>query len=379
VWITGLLPDTEYTYRVRVNDEEWGAGERRDWVAEGDRQGLIESGRFYVNRFRTHPHPESAAPLRFAVIGDFGTGIRKPSSGSRRQREVALALNRVAEEQDVRLMITTGDNIYAAKTFLGIPFADTGDEDADWFFTYYQPYRYLLNRIPVYPSVGNHDTGETEQSDDRLQLMDNFFLKERLAADVLGGSASMDPGLFYRFCYGADIEFICLDTSKRSILPGDRFFLHPNHKAFVDASFPEGGAMRRWRIPFMHHPPYCAGPRHHNSRSIIDALAPLFQRSGVRAVLSGHEHNFQHSRVEGIDYFVSGAAGKLRMEPPRRFAEARTISWATGAHFLLGEIAGDRMIIRPVGEDGSDLARHSPDGSEISGPVVVSAGGAGDR
>jgi putative hydrolase of the HAD superfamily len=39
-------------------------------MSEGNRQGLVKSGREYRNRFRTHPHPETAAPLVFAVIGD---------------------------------------------------------------------------------------------------------------------------------------------------------------------------------------------------------------------------------------------------------------------------------------------------------------------
>jgi len=30
----------------------------------------------------------------------------------------------------------------------------------------------------------------------------------------------------------------------------------------------------RWRIPFCHHPPYCAGPRHHNTRD----MQPLVRR-----------------------------------------------------------------------------------------------------
>src|SRR5207249_4082373 len=73
-----------------------------------------------------------------------------------------------------------------------------GDEDDDWFCTYYQPYRYMVNRVPVYPCIGNHDAGETEDRDDREQLLDNLFLRERIARDAASGRASVDPGLFYR-------------------------------------------------------------------------------------------------------------------------------------------------------------------------------------
>jgi hypothetical protein len=370
-WITGLQPDTEYTYRVTINGEQWAAGERRDWVAADGRQGLLKSGREYVNRFRTHPHPETSAALAFAVIGDFGTGVRKPSTSGKRQREVAQALEQAVERHGVRLVLTTGDNIYAGKTFLGLPVGDTGDEDDDWFFSFYQPYRYLLNRIPLYPSVGNHDSGETEQSDDRQQLIDNFYLKEWLAQEILAGRASMEPGVFYRFCYGKDVEFVCIDSSKSSIISGDRHFLHANHAAFLRDAFPEPGAGPRWRIPFLHHPPYCAGPVHYNSRSIIEGLTPLFRRAAVRAVFCGHEHNFQHCRVNGIDYFVTGGGGKVRETPPSRFAEAGTVSWAAAAHFLLGKVEGDALTVTAFNDSGGALARLGPDNARADGPMVV--------
>ena len=36
VFVSGLEPDTEYTYRVIVNGHEWAAGPRRDWsITEG--------------------------------------------------------------------------------------------------------------------------------------------------------------------------------------------------------------------------------------------------------------------------------------------------------------------------------------------------------
>ena len=37
--------------------------------------------------------------------------------------------------------MTTGDNIYAAQRFLLLD-QGSGDEDDDWFFTFFQPYRY---------------------------------------------------------------------------------------------------------------------------------------------------------------------------------------------------------------------------------------------
>jgi tartrate-resistant acid phosphatase type 5 len=373
-WVPGLMPDTEYTYKVFVKDHEWGAGERWDWSASD--RALIQAGNRYDNRFCTTPDPSvPAASLSFAVIGDFGVGVKKDSA-TRRQQKVANALRRVCQTEPVRLIITTGDNVYAGKRLLGIPIGGTGDEDDDWFFTYFQPYRYIINRVPVYPSIGNHDADETEERDDRAQVEDNFYVRERILAEEASGRASFCPGLFYRFRYGSDIEFVCLDTSKEDFFRGRRLFEYPKHWDFVERSFPEDRTASLWRIPFAHHPPYCAGPQHHNTKG-MDRLIPLFERSGVKVMFSGHEHNFQHSRADGIDYFITGAAGKLRRTPPDRFDGAHTVSWATDCHFLLARIDGDRMLVRAIAEmptpggSPTDITRLDPEGRPIAGPMEV--------
>jgi len=374
-WVTGLEADTVYRYRVLVNGREWAEGPRRDWVPGAGEKGLVEGGRVYDNRFRTHPRPEAAAPLTFAAIGDFGTGVRHPSTLERRQREVAEALEAAVVREDARLILTTGDNIYAGRTLLGVPVGATGDEDDDWFFTFYQPYRYVLNRIPMHPSVGNHDGNETERNDDRDQLMDNFFLAERLNGEEAAGRASIGPGLFYRFRYGRDVELVCVDTSRQSLLFGDRFFRHRNHAPFLEAAFPAapGPDAPRWRIPFSHHPPYCAGPMHANSESSLETLVPLYRRAGVRLVLSGHEHNFQHSRADGIDYFVTGGGGKVRPGTPRGFEAAHTVSWAATCHFLLVKVKGETAEVTPIGGDGRPLDLRSPSGAAVPATTLVRA------
>jgi hypothetical protein len=371
-FVNGLEPDTVYTYRVTVNGEAWAAGPRRDWSFAEGRKGMVETGRAYDNRFRTNPHPETSAALTFAAIGDFGTGIRHPSTPDRQQREVASALEKAVDEHGVRLIVTTGDNIYAGRTLLGIPIGATGDEDDDWFFTYYQPYRYLLNRLPVYPSIGNHDGDETEVNDDRDQVLDNFYVAERLAGEEQAGRASVGPGLNYRFRHGRDVELVCIDSSRRFLLFGKRFFQHPNHAPFLEAAFPPSSAGDpRWRIPFAHHPPYCAGPMHGNSESSIAHLVPRYRRSGVRLVLSGHEHNFQHSRVDGIDYFVTGGGGKVRPGRPGRMEEAHTVAWAAACHFLLVQIEGDGARVTPIGGDGRPLTLAAPDGSAVPSTTTI--------
>jgi hypothetical protein len=262
---------------------------------------------------------------------------------------------------------------------LGVAIGGTGDEDDDWFFTYFQPYRYVINRIPVYPSIGNHDADETEERDDRAQVEDNFYLRERIGSEEAAGRASFCPGLFYRVRYGSDIEFVCIDTSKEDFFRGYRLFEFPKHWDFIEQSFPSEGPQPTWRIPFAHHPLYSAGPQHYNTRG-MEKLLPLFERSGVRVMFTGHEHNFQHSRTPGLDHFVTGAGGKVRRATPDRFEPAHTESWSTDCHFLLGRIEGRRMVIRAIGgvnaplEPPTDIERYDPDGNPLKGPIEIEAG-----
>jgi tartrate-resistant acid phosphatase type 5 len=373
--VTGLHPDTVYTYEVIVNDEVWAEGDRYDW-RQGAEQGLERGTNRYLNRFRTHPaiDRDPAGPLTFAIIGDFGVGIRT-ATPTKRQAEIAAALTRAVDEHDVRFVLTTGDNVYAGRRLLGLPLGDHGDEDDDWFFTFYQPYRYLLNRIPMYPCIGNHDSAESEDRDDRAQVLDNFFLRERMITEEATGKASLDPGLFYRVHIGRDLELICIDTSKEHFFSRGRLFLHPEHQAFLEESLHVADRVGAgWRIPFCHHPPYCAGPRHHNTTDMHPLMA-RFRAAGVRVMFSGHEHNFQHSHVDGVDYFITGAAGKLRRGRPDRFAAAHTVSWSDTPHFLLVTVDGATMTVRAIGElvDGAlaDIPRRGPNDEFLAGPIRV--------
>lgn len=351
VWIEDLKPNTKYQYRVFVGGTPWAEHKRHDWVDKPN-QGMMLGNREYENEFTTYPRIDEATPdFAFAVIGDYGRGIKDPDDDNK-QKEIAVALEKVVRQKDVRFVITTGDNIYG-HGFFGR--SDTGNEDSDWFFSHYQPYRYILNQIPFYPSCGNHDTDETEKSDDYIQLLDNFYISQRFFSSRDEGEAVKDKGLFFHFQFGKDVEFVSVDSSKHD--GGDRAFSKDVNKSFIRNVFPAiTDRPTAWRIPFFHHPPYVDGPSKSfdKYKDIRQQLVPLFEKAGVRLVFNGHEHNGQISLVNKIYYVLTGAAGELRDGKLKGQEEAHNIAWLPKHHFLLVEYKSGKMHITPYGEKNGE-------------------------
>jgi tartrate-resistant acid phosphatase type 5 len=239
-------------------------------------------------------------------------------------------------------VLSLGDNIYIGEQ--GAVDDESGGEDDDWYSSFFQPYRYAIARIPFFPAIGNHDTTDTEGSDDRAQMEDNFHVAARFSGT---GRSRIEPGLFYRVRYGRDLELVCLDTS---LDPEEqdvhRHFQGPAQKHWLSETF--ANADVRWRIPFSHHPAYCAGPTHHNDDEMLEGLLPLFDRADVRLVLAGHEHNFQIGQVARRTYVVSGSGGKVREELPDRLGDTGVDAWAAHAHLLLVEIRGKSASLTPI-------------------------------
>ena len=95
-------------------------------------------------------------------------------------------------------------------------------------------------------------------------------------------------------------------------------------------------------------------------------------------MFSGHEHNFQHSRHNGIDYFISGGAGKVRRNKPSDggFEDAHTVSWAGTFNFLIVTVHHDRMVVTPFTEKHGrphPLIRETPRGDTVAGQIEIPA------
>jgi hypothetical protein len=332
--ITGLRPDTVYPYEVEIDGRRIGGGAVRTWPAATDR-------------------------LTFFVMGDYGTGAAP-------QRAVAAAMwsefqRREAAGEHVRFVITTGDNIYADVN-AGYVILRSGSADADWQSKFFAPYRELLEQIPFLPSIGNHDGNASENRSDLSTYLDNFFFPGNR------------PSRWYEFHYGGLADFFALDSTDNTTAghPAPMYAPDGDQSRWLATAMAESGA--RWKIPYFHHPPFNAGPGHGASYSVLRHWCDLFERSGVKVVFSGHEHNFQFSEDSDatghIRYVVSGSGGELRPgNVMPNMVRAHIEGWAPVRQFLVVEIAGRTMHVTPVSPGGVTVRDAA--GRAIPMPLVV--------
>jgi len=70
-----------------------------------------------------------------------------------------------------------------------------------------------------------------------------------------------------------------------------------------------GQSVADWKIILGHHPVYSAGS-HGITEDLLEELDPLMRQYGVQILFSGHDHNKQLIRLQGLNYVISGAGGK---------------------------------------------------------------------
>jgi hypothetical protein len=303
--------------------------------------------------------PAQSTKLTFFVIGDYGN-----ASGG--QRQVAELMTRefqkrAQSDNPPRFVLTLGDNIYADVN-LGYTTRNSGAQDKDWESKFFQPYRDILQQIPFLPTVGNHDGNASENRADLTTYLDNFFFPENR------------PSRWYEFDFGGLVDFFALDSSENSVSGHPSPIFAPEGEESRWLAKAMGESKAPWKIPYFHHPPFNAGPGHGASYAVLRHWVDLFQRSGVRVVFTGHEHNFQFSEISEATgrarYIVSGAGGELRSgNVMGNMARAHMEGWAAIRHFLIVEIDGMSMRITPVGTE--PMVVRDGNGREIPMPLTI--------
>lgn len=241
--------------------------------------------------------------VRFAVIGDSGTG-------GRQEFDIAQKMASYQDLVKFDFVIMLGDNIYG------------GHSASDFAQKFEKPFQPLLQRgVKFYASLGNHDDPDVERQYKPF---------------------NMNGERYYKYKRG-NVAFFVLDSD----------YMDPTQLTWLEQQLRDSN--EKWKIAYFHHPLFNAGKHHGSDVDLRAQLMPLFQRYGVNAVFSGHEHVYERVKpVNNIYFFVLGSSGKL-MTNDFGSKKDLDVSFDSDQTFMLVEIAGDSLHFQVIARDGRTI------------------------
>lgn len=255
--------------------------------------------------------PDDPTRLRFAAIGDNG-------SGGRQAMAVARQMAETYEREPFELVSMLGDISY---------YGNFEDRFEDVFR---RPMAPLIDAgIGFELAIGNHD-GDLRHSDEGLQEIEAELR-------LLG-----TPSRYYTTTHGpADLFY--LDTS----VPGAFGPGSSTQWEWLDDSL--ASSTNQWKIVALHHPLYSSG-QHGSNLLARDLLEPILVRHHVDLVLAGHDHHYERTTPQhGITHIVSG--GGCKPTPVGR-SEFTAVAMSI-LQFLLVHIVDDQLEAVCVTVDGT--------------------------
>jgi tartrate-resistant acid phosphatase type 5 len=213
-------------------------------------------------------------PLRFAVIGDYG-------SGSDDERRVADLVKSWTPD----FIVTAGDNNYPngeAATIDG----NIGQFYADYIGGYLGRYGIGSTFNRFWPCIGNHDRYSTPP----LQPYLDYF-------HVLPGNKR-----YYDVDFGRVHLFVVDSNDPRDVpLEPDGFTADSVQAMWLKDRLAASTAC--YKIVVFHHPPYSSGDY------FVAEMRWPFKAWGADVIITGHEHFYERLEVDGFLNLINGIGG----------------------------------------------------------------------
>jgi Predicted phosphohydrolases len=246
--------------------------------------------------------PNERDSLKFAVIGDNGTG-ESP------ELEVAAQMAVVHEQFAYDLVLMVGDNFYGSQ------------KPADLDKKFAQPFKPLIDAgVTFQAALGNHDDLST----------------------INYPPINMRGQRYYTYAR-KNVRFFVLDTNVM-----DRAQL-----AWAESVMQQ--SREEWKIAYFHHPLYGNAGRHGSNVDLRVLLEPLLIQYGIQVVFSGHDHVYERLKPQrGIYYFVTGSGGQLRKGDLER-SDSTAAGFDQDRAFLIAEIIGDQLHFQVVSRTGATV------------------------
>jgi predicted phosphodiesterase len=258
-------------------------------------------------RFRTFPVDKR--PVKFIAYGDSRSGVRRHKS----------VVDAMAKEPDVDFVLHTGDIV------------NKGRDLASWNEMFFQPAGSMISRVPFFLTLGNHE-------DNSPYFFQYFSL----------------PGneRFYSFDVG-DVHVISLDSCTEFDVGSAQYKWLMNDL--------EASKSARWKFVMMHHPVYSSGnhagvgtdglPKERPTRVGRELMPRLAKQYGITAVFAGHDHAYERSEREGVQYVVTGGGGAPNYGNPNAKHNPYSRKFMSGLHYCVVMVDGDRasMVVKNPG------------------------------
>jgi len=247
--------------------------------------------------------PLKEGSLRFAVIGDTGSGTDK-------QQQVGDMMVRYRTVFPFEFVLMMGDNLYG------------GESAVDFETKFSDVYKPLLDdKVKFYAALGNHD----------LALQTNYV------------NFNMNGKEYYRIKKG-NVAFYALNSN----------YMDAKQVKWLEDELAKDTS--DWKICFFHHPPYSSAGKHGSDKQLREVVEPIFVKYGVNLVLTGHDHVYERIKPQkGIYYFVSGAGGKLRSGDVKSASPLTAKGYDRDLHFMLFEVAGNQIYFQAISRTGETV------------------------
>lgn len=290
VVLEGLEPETQYFYRV---------------------ESRTPAGTSYLSEpatFKTAVKKET--PYAFAVISD-----------TQGNPKVSKQIAELAWGQRPSFLLHPGDLV------------STGKNREHWLKHFFPGMRPLINHVPFYPVLGNH---------------------EQNAKHYYDYVSLPDPEYYYAFDFG-NARFFMVDTNQK---------VNPGSVQFKWLEKELAASKAKWKFVCHHHPPYSSDEndygnlwksnqgRHGDLRA--RELVPLYEKYGVDLVWNGHIHSYERTwrilggkavESDGPFYMITGGGGGgLETPAPTRPFFQNNVR--RGHHYVMVHVNGGTLELK---------------------------------
>jgi predicted MPP superfamily phosphohydrolase len=249
--------------------------------------------------------------LKFIAIGDFGTGDDN-------QSEIAAQMLRDHKTSPLDFVIAAGDNIYP----------DGGGRHFEKKFA--RPYAGLIREgVKFHAVLGNHDVRDGRGDQCHYPLF------------------NMNGQCHYTLKKGDGLaEFFMIDSTAFDM----------TQAGWLEGVLKESTA--KWKIAVFHHPIYSSGEEHGSDVGLRSRIEPLLTRYGVNVVISGHDHTYERVKPQqGVQYFVTGAGGKVRPGDVNLGSPFRAMSYDRDNHYMQMVIEDQQINFQTIARSGAVIDR----------------------